>query len=323
MFWRKSEPTLTIFFTTDLHGSERCFRKFLNAAKFYKADVIILGGDVTGKMIVPIARHPQGYWTADYMGRRERFDSEEATADFERIVRDNGHYPFRADEDEVAYYESNPERQHELFVRVLCDSVRAWMALADERLAGTGVRCFMAPGNDDPDEIGPILDASECVQNIDERIVDLDETHRLVGIGYSNPTPWHTNRELPEEELGRRMERLFAAAGPADRLVASLHVPPYDSSLDTAPVLSVDLQVQTAGGQAKLAPVGSTAVRAVIEKYQPLLSLHGHIHESQGHTKIGRTLCLNPGSEYHEAVLKGALITLSDDKVKHYQFVTG
>ena len=43
---------------------------------------------------------------------------------------------------------------------------------------------------------------------------------------------------------------------------------------------------------------GSTAVRASIEKHQPLVGLHGHIHESKGFVTLGRTLCLNPGSEY-------------------------
>lgn len=317
-----SARPLTIFFTTDIHGSERCFRKFLNAGKFYEADVLILGADLTGKLIVPISGSGSR-WDVDYLGTKRTLETKAEVAEFESMVRDNGHYPFRAGEEEILYYEEDPERQEELFIRVLCESVRRWMELADERLKGTGIRCFMAPGNDDPHEIGPIIDEAEYVQNFDERCVELDDTHRMVGIGWSNPTPWDTPRELPEEELQRRMSALFEGVDDHDHLVAALHVPPHDSGLDQAPLLSEDLQVQASVGQVVMQPVGSTAVRSVLEKYQPLLGLHGHVHESQGQTRIGRTLCLNPGSEYHEAVLKGVIVTLAGDKVRHHQFVSG
>jgi len=60
-------------------------------------------------------------------------------------------------------------------------------------------------------------------------------------------------------------------------------------------------------------PVGSTAVRELIEEYQPPLSLHGHIHESRGKTRIGETIAINPGSVYSEGSLQGAVIDLADD----------
>jgi Icc-related predicted phosphoesterase len=107
-----------------------------------------------------------------------------------------------------------------------------------------------------------------------------------------------------------------------ERCIFNLHVPPYDSSLDTAPALTDELEVVMSGSAPKMIPVGSTAVREVIERYQPLLSLHGHVHESAGATNIGRTLCINPGSDYHTGRISACLITLRQGTVRH-QFVTG
>ena len=72
-----------------------------------------------------------------------------------------------------------------------------------------------------------------------------------------------------------------------------------------------------------LTPVGSTAVRELIERIQPVLALHGHIHESRGVANIGKTVAINPGSSYTEGVLQGVIVTLSGDKVVGQQLVTG
>src|SRR5207237_3500146 len=98
---------------------------------------------------------------------------------------------------------------------------------------------------------------------------------------------------------------------------------PYGTELDEAPAIDSEFRVQHTGGQAQLASVGSTAVRDFVLERQPLLGLHGHVHESRGAVVLGRTLCLNPGSEYSEGVLAGALVTLADGRVASHQFVTG
>jgi hypothetical protein len=73
----------------------------------------------------------------------------------------------------------------------------------------------------------------------------------------------------------------------------------------------------------EMAQVGSTAVAEMIEKYQPLLGLHGHIHEATGKRQIGRTLCVNPGSNYTEGILNGFILTLDDKKIKGAIFTSG
>ncbi len=97
--------------------------------------------------------------------------------------------------------------------------------------------------------------------------------------------------------------------------VFCIHVPPYDTFIDQAPMLEDDLRIAVKGGHTHMIPVGSTAVRNIIEKYQPLVALHGHIHESPGRVKLGRTECLNPGSEYAEGILKGFLVELNGSKI--------
>ncbi|MDG6915853.1 MAG: metallophosphoesterase, partial [Nitrososphaerota archaeon] len=94
--------------------------------------------------------------------------------------------------------------------------------------------------------------------------------------------------------------------------------------LDLAPKLLPDLtKAMSPGGETEMVHVGSTAVRAALERYHPLLALHGHIHESRGVAKLGRTLCANPGSEYAGGVLRGFLADLEGDKVRSYILTSG
>jgi Icc-related predicted phosphoesterase len=87
--------------------------------------------------------------------------------------------------------------------------------------------------------------------------------------------------------------------------------------------LDENLQIIARGGQVLTKPVGSTAVRKVIEDVQPLLTLHGHIHEAAGHTRIGKTLAINAGSEYAEGIMKAAIINLEPDRIKGHVLISG
>jgi Icc-related predicted phosphoesterase len=146
--------------------------------------------------------------------------------------------------------------------------------------------------------------------------------YTMVSLGYSNVTPFDSPRELEEDELYRRVEALAGEVDDLSRCIFNLHVPPYASQLDTAPALDEQLRVVTTAGQPKLVPVGSTAVRELIERFQPLVALHGHVHESRAATRIGRTLCINPGSDYHTGRISGVLVHLKGDRAD-YQFVVG
>ncbi len=322
-FWRtgRDAPTLTLFFATDIHGSDRCFRKFLNAADFYGADVLIMGGDLTGKMLVPITPNGSG-WRAEYAGRELHLETRREVAEFVQQLADAGIYAQELSEDGVERLRDQDEIES-LISRAALASVRRWVELADERLAGKDVQVFMAPGNDDVQGVEEAIEGSASIVNPDGRCVDVKGGYQLVATGYSNVTPWRTDRELSEDELEQLMDGLFGEVRDPRRTVASLHVPPHNSGLDVAPRLDESLRIQYAGGEVDMIPVGSTAVRAVIERHQPLLALHGHIHESQGRKRLAHTLCLNPGSEYTEGVLRGVIVRLRDDKIMSTQFVKG
>jgi uncharacterized protein len=213
-------------------------------------------------------------------------------------------------------------RRGEAFRRAVVESVGRWVALAEERLGGTGVRCFVTPGNDDFWEIDEPLRGSDVVEFVEGRCIRLDG-HEMITTGYSNRTPWDSPRELDEPALRERIEAMYAEVSEPERLIAVLHPPPYGTELDQAPAIDAEFRVQHSAGQPTMGPVGSTAVRDFLLERQPLLGLHGHVHESRGAIMLGRTLCLNPGSEYAEGILSGALVTLADGGVAAHQFVSG
>lgn len=315
-----SKP-LRVYYASDIHGSERLWRKFLNAAKSYDAPVIVMGGDVTGKAIVPLIERPDGF-EMELFGRRELLVDEAQIKDAETRIGANGMYPHRMEPEEVAAVQemSVPQRE-EWFAEVMMQTFERWLTLADERLEGTEVRCFLMPGNDDPVAVDEAIEHASRVEACEERIVEFDG-HAMISFGYSNRTPWDSPRELDEDELYERIDRLASQLDDPARSVFNLHVPPYDSTLDTAAELDEDFGVVMLGGEPNMIPVGSTAVRELIERYQPMLSLHGHVHESAGAKRIGRTLCVNPGSDYHTGRIAGCLIALAGERVRH-QFVTG
>jgi uncharacterized protein len=318
---RPGTATTRLYYASDIHGTEGLWRKFLGAAAAYRAGVIVMGGDVAGKVVVPLLQGAAGY-ELELFGQRELLCDEDTVQDAETRIRANGMYPHRMSAAEARRVAELPESAREAwFAQVMLQTFERWLALADERLRDSDVRCFLMPGNDDPPGIDEAVARAARVEPCDERLVEFDG-YEMLSLGYSNLTPFHSPRELTEDELYRRVARLAEQLCQPARAIFNLHVPPYDSGLDTAAELDEDLSVVTIGAEPKLIPVGSTAVRELIEHYQPLLALHGHIHESPGATRIGRTLCINPGSAYHTGRIAGCLVKLEGERARH-QFVTG
>jgi Icc-related predicted phosphoesterase len=322
LFRRKDqggEPATRLYYASDIHGSEVLWRKFLNAAAAYRAEVLVMGGDVTGKVVVPLVEGPAGFHV-ELFGQSQDVAADDVE-EMEHRIRSNGMYPHRMTAEEVARVATLEEgAKEEWFADVMRETFDAWLALADERLDGD-TRCFVMPGNDDPAGVDRSIEEAAKVEACDDRVVEF-AGHTMISLGYANETPFDSPRELTEDELYRRVCALADQVADMDRCIFNLHVPPYDSSLDTAPALTADLEVVMSGSAPKMIPVGSTAVREVIERYQPLLSLHGHVHESAGATTIGRTLSINPGSDYHTGRISACLINLRNGTVRH-QFVTG
>jgi Icc-related predicted phosphoesterase len=329
LFGRRGNATrTTVFYATDVHGSERTWRKFLNAAAFYKADVLVMGGDVMGKLTIPIIREPGGTHRATIHGRVERLESDEAVARTRERIANLGFYEVLVDEDEYRAIRDDPAAIDELWRRLATERLQRWIDMAEDRLGPSGIRCYVSGGNDDLTDVMAALPASgtRSFVGCEGRIVPLDDEHPMISLPYVNPTPWQTPREAPEERLAEMIEETVAGLADPSRAIFNFHAPPVDSTLDTCPMLdaSTDPPSQIVrGGQPVLYGAGSTAVRRALETHQPLLGLHGHIHESQSAARIGRTQCINPGSEYGEGVLRGCLITLGDGRVTGFQMTAG
>jgi uncharacterized protein len=321
----KPADRTTIFFATDVHGSEVCFRKFVAAANFYGADLLVLGGDVTGKLVVPVVEAADGFGlVAELHG--EPVTVRESDADsFERRIADEGLYAVRMSAAERDALEHDPAGVDQLFLRLMNERLAAWMDYAQERLEGTTVRILTTPGNDDPPQIDAVIRerGGDRVLLVEGELYEVCRGHTMLNCGHSNPTPWDTPRELDEETLAEHLEEMAARLEGVESAIFNIHVPPFDSGLDTAPQLEEDLSVRTAAGAQLMTSVGSTAVRDLIDRYQPLLSLHGHIHEAGGTVRLGRTVAINPGSEYGDGILRGALVTVGGGELHGYQATSG
>ena len=311
-----------LFFTTDVHGSERCFRKFLNAAKAYKADCLILGGDITGKILVPIVERQDGKYEATLFGKQEIF-GRDRVAEVRRTLQDAGQYTFVTGRGELVEIQSDRAKEAAVFDEAMLAVLKSWVLLAEERLEGSDVKCYVSPGNDDKFEIDASLVGSGPFINPENRVVELRGGYEMITLGFANPTPWKSPREVSEERLGEMIEALAAQVKNPSNAVYNLHVPPIDTELDKAPAVSHDFNYVKEGLGIKFIHAGSSSVRKAIETHSPVLGLHGHIHESKGSVKIGRTLCLNPGSEYSEGILRGALANLADGKVHDFLLTSG
>jgi Icc-related predicted phosphoesterase len=311
-----------LFFATDIHGSEVCWKKFINAARFYDCQVLVMGGDMTGKMLVAIVDLGAGRYRVRLAGQ-DRVVERDEVDQLRKLISDSGYYPYDTTPDEITALEADRGAVDRIFQSKMIETLERWLVIAEERLAGTDVQVFLGPANDDPPFVDEVLARGGRVQNPEGRAVELPGDWRMVSCGWSNPTPWDSPRELPEDQLAARIEAEVARLPSTERSIFNLHVPPKDSQLDKAALLKPDLSPVVEGGAPVLAGVGSTAVRAAIERHQPTLALHGHIHESRGMVKIGRTLCINPGSEYSDGILRGAIVTLSDRGVVRHQLLSG
>jgi uncharacterized protein len=324
-----------LYIASDLHAAEKAWRKFVNAIKLnvYKADVALLAGDLTGKAIVPIIDsdpvHPGRYET-DLFGVHRTARGDDELAALQRDVADVGYYSFVTTAQEAERLSSDEPARDELLHRLMNERVGEWLALATERLADSPVPLYLIPGNDDDFAIDEILDAhghghgrGHGPVNVDGKVIDMPGGLQLLACGWSNRTPWQTPREESEDELYARLDALARQVADPRRAVFMIHVPPHDSGLDTAPILDENLRPTISAGDVLRGPVGSTAVRRIVEDHQPVLAIHGHIHESGGERKIGNTLCINPGSEANHGILRGYLVDIGKKGIELTQRVEG
>jgi len=318
---RDGRETVRLYYASDVHGSERCWRKFLNAAATYDASALIMGGDLTGKAIVPIERYASRY-TTRFRGEDRTATTDEQLDDLLAAIRFNGMYPWIASAGEIRRYSEGLDDTDDLFGELIERELRRWVELADERAERAPDGVFVMAGNDDPWSVDEVLASGQRMVWCDEKVVEVGP-HEMISCSYANPTPWASPRELPEDELYAKLRSLAEQLSDPSSAIFNLHVPPYDSGLDTAAKLDESFRPVTSGGDVVEVPVGSTAVRELIEEFQPLLAVHGHVHESRGVGTIGRTTIVNPGSEYSNGTIHGAIVALAPDRVITRQLAVG
>lgn len=313
-----------VFFATDTHGSNVCFRKFINAGKFYEAQVIILGGDITGKKVIPFVRQSDGSFKINHLDREHVVKEGEQLEAFKRNIIDMGYYPYMTDPEELEALAGDSAAQDAIFTRLMKERIRESLQFAEERLEGTNIRCYVQPGNDDEFYIDELFDGGTNASNPEGKVIQIDEYYTMISTGYGNITPWRCPRDVPEEQLEAIIDSMTGQVKDFEHCIFNFHCPPRDTVLDQAPQLDDQMRpTLELGGKPRMVPVGSHAVRQAIDKYQPRLGLHGHIHESRGTQKLGRTVCLNPGSEYGEGVLRGVIVDIEKKGIKSVTFTSG
>ena len=314
-----------VFFASDLHGSELAMNKLLNAAQFYGVKRIVIGGDITGKVLVPIIKEGNRY-SLELFGEQKRV-KESGLEEVEHEIRVNGEYYHIMERGEYEAMKDNPSEIKRLFIEEMLRSLDAFISKAHEKLRASGARLFLIPGNDDYEEVAQYIkkNSDDIVTEFDKKIVDMDG-YELLGYGYSNKTPWNTPRELDESTIQKELSALSSKAD-SSKAIYVIHVPPFDTKIDLAPELTSDMKQKVSSGYMHMRPVGSTAVRKVLEEMQPIAGLHGHIHESSGRDVIkgsgGEVPVFNPGSDYSSGILDGIIIDFDSSKITRYNFTKG
>lgn len=329
LFSKKPRKAPTrLFFATDLHGSERTFRKFINAGKFYNANVIVMGGDISGKLLVPIIKEQNGNYRATLQGVIEHLSTQAELDELITRLGTLGFYHQVMDQEEFAQLSSDGTAVNQLFQELARKRLSSWVDLAEDRLKGTGIKCFVTGGNDDDEDVLTAIkrENTNSLFACEGEVVGVDDEHIMISMGYSTLTPWKTPREVTDEKLGEMLDQMISKVPDLSRAIFNFHDPPLDSSLDTCPMLDWEKDPPEPifeAGQMIMKGAGSKSVRDMIERYKPMLGLHGHIHESQSVAKIGRTTCINPGSEYGEGILRGCIVNFVEGEILGYQMTSG
>ena len=313
-----------LFFSVDVHGANSVWRKWLKIPEFHGVDALLLCGDLTGKSLVPVIDQGDGTYRAFYFGKNWSLGAGSEVDEMEKRINDAGAYALRCDRDRVSELQDNPSQVEELMMKMIRERIAEWMEMLIDQVDLSAVDVIVMPGNDDDWEI------DDVIKSFSDRGVRwcLDGPVDVLGIpmislDYVNPTPWDTPREDSEKGMAKRIKRLVKQLDDPGGSIFNLHAPPFGTMLDLAPELDANKKPVTIAGQVNFVHVGSKAVTEAIEKYQPMMGLHGHIHESYGHDSIGKTPVINPGSEYGEGILRGYIIEIEGGRVTNQWKVEG
>lgn len=312
-----------IFFSVDSHGSTTVWRKWIKATDTYKIDLMMLCGNLTGKMLVPLVKQEDGYFT-DYFGTNKVLKGEEEIKNMERILEGSGVYSFRTTWDQVKELQNDPKKVEQMTNDAIRRRMGKWLDLLAASVDTHKIKALVMPGNDDVYEVDEVIRSYEdrgIIYPLD-KAVEVDG-FEVVSYDHVNPTPWDTPREASEGDIMKAVEKQISKLSDTRKSIFNFHCPPYDTQLDLAPELDKKLKPVMRAGQPSMIHVGSKSIRECLLRHKPMLGLHGHIHESSGAVNLDGVPIFNPGSEYGEGVLRGFVIELSKEGVDKYWRVEG
>jgi Icc-related predicted phosphoesterase len=305
-----------LVFSTDVHGSEIYWRKWMKSAEHYNADTILMSGDLTGKAIVPIFKKEDQY-TYTFLEKKHVIKNEENLTEASDELRLKGVYPFITTIEEVKELQKDKKKLDAKFSQLMVEGIERWMQQI-EKYVDKKIQVIVNPGNDDILAIDPVIKKYDRVTYPLDKVVTIGDKYEMISCAWVNITPWNSPRECSEEELAKKLQREIDRLSEFKNALFNFHAPPINTHLDIAPAVDKSLKQKTTLGAPEMDHVGSSAVREAIEKKQPLLGLHGHIHESAGNHKIGETICINPGSKYTAGAFSAYIIDITEDGVKFW-----
>ena len=305
-----------LFYATDLQGSEHCWNKFLMAGEIHRADTLILGGTLLAQGVHCLVKSRGSTWSSRLGRRVLEARTRHELEQLENHVRNRGLYPYRTTEQERLQLEKSPQLFKTVYQRLAVQTLTRWISQARELCRQAGRRVYLTPHS-----IAPVLPGTlegDCNGDIvwaQQGVFQLDPDHQLLSHACTHHTPFDCAEAAEDDTLISSLDTLVRQLDDVYNAVFSFHAPPHDSGLDHAP---------EPGRAASLFPIGSRAVRWVIETHQPLLSLHGMVPvPGRRFARIGRTLCVNPGSFCSDSVLSGMLFVLDRTGIRSFQPVQG
>lgn len=309
---------MRLMYMADFHGNELLWRKFLTAQSEYKVDVSIIAGDLSAKQMVPIIEQNNGSYQAVYKGQEWVARTDAELEKIKNDLRNKAVLPYVTTMDEVEEITNNPDKLDKIFTKVLADELDRILTYIEEKTPEDKI-VIVTPGNDDPEEMDEVIKKHERIIYPLDRAVSLPLGYEIISSEYTNPTPWNTPRECSEDKLWKMFKKLVNFVSVEwNKVIANFHCPPYDTRIDLAPKLDKNLKPVYFLGKPEFVHVGSKSVKKFIEKHQPLLGLHGHIHESAGYDRIKKSIVFNPGSEYQLGVFKAIIIDLTEEGIAHW-----
>jgi Icc-related predicted phosphoesterase len=312
-----------IFFSVDVHGGTGVWKKWLKAPEIYQADTLMFCGDLTGKVLVPLIKQDDGSYFLNY-GAPRTLRTQAEVQEAKTTLEMGGMYPYECTQKDVDEFRVSKRKVAEVMKLLMTQRLRDWIEMLLQNIDPKKLKAVIMPGNDDALEVDDIIKEYE-----DRGVVwPLDNVIEVGGfetisLSEVNITPWNSPREVEEKDLAKKIDILAGKLTDPSKAIFNFHAPPHMTAIDVAPKLSKSLTPIMGPGGVEMIHVGSKAVKDAIKRYQPLLGLHGHIHEAGGMDKVGKTPVLNPGSEYGENILRAFMIVTDEKGVKGYWRVEG